>query len=150
MSLAEDLLQQADQLCSFDPGRPKQANLRRAISASYYALFHLLVGDAVALLLPARLQSLRNQLARKFTHGQMKKVAQASSTMPGPLALVASAFVTLQEARHEADYDLNRSFTKHEAKDHIDRARDALREWRQAQNAPDAVQFLMELLVGKL
>ncbi len=42
MSLHADLLDQAEQLAHLDPRRRKQANLRRAISSAYYALFHLL------------------------------------------------------------------------------------------------------------
>ncbi len=42
MSLHADLLDPAEQLAQLDPRRPKQANLRRAVSSAYYALFHLL------------------------------------------------------------------------------------------------------------
>jgi hypothetical protein len=42
----EHLLEQAVTLARLDARRPKQANLRRAISAAYYALFHLLVDEA--------------------------------------------------------------------------------------------------------
>ena len=46
LSLHADLLRQARQLALKEPRRPSQASLRRAISASYYALFHLLVDEA--------------------------------------------------------------------------------------------------------
>ena len=49
MSLHADLLEQAEQLAQLDPRRPKQANLRRAVSSAYYALFHLLTWEASAL-----------------------------------------------------------------------------------------------------
>ncbi|MBI5853573.1 MAG: hypothetical protein HZB39_21400 [Planctomycetes bacterium] len=152
MSLHDDLLDQAERLCSLDPKRPKQANLRRAISATYYALFHLLVGDAVALFLPARNKPLRHQLARKFTHKQMKAIAHAWSTSPGPrgLSLLADVFVELQEARHEADYDLSSRFTRRQAEDQVIRARAAVRAWSGVRTAPEAERFLIELLVGKL
>ena len=52
MSLADDLLSQANRLAAASTGRPRQADLRRAVSASYYALFHLLIGDAVQRLNP--------------------------------------------------------------------------------------------------
>ena len=42
MSLATDLLEQADHLARRERKRPKQASLRRAVSAAYYGLFHLL------------------------------------------------------------------------------------------------------------
>ncbi len=48
--LHDDLLALALKTFELDsgPGRPKQANLRRAVSTAYYALFHLLVHDATA------------------------------------------------------------------------------------------------------
>src|SRR5208337_2257920 len=49
MSLHAELLDQAEQLAQLDPRRPKQANLRRAVSSAYYALFHLLAWEASAL-----------------------------------------------------------------------------------------------------
>lgn len=57
--------------------RPKQAGLRRRVSAAYDALFHLLV-DAAAhrLVSAADRQPLRNGLARAFDHGTMKRVAR--------------------------------------------------------------------------
>jgi hypothetical protein len=43
----KDLLEQAVRLAKLDAKRPKQANLRRAISSAYYALFQLnLPGNA--------------------------------------------------------------------------------------------------------
>ena len=41
-----DLLEQAVRLAKLDVKKPKQANLRRAISSAYYALFHMLVDEA--------------------------------------------------------------------------------------------------------
>jgi hypothetical protein len=39
----KDLLDQAVSLATLDARKPKQANVRRAISSTYYDLFHLLV-----------------------------------------------------------------------------------------------------------
>ena len=46
MGLAEDLLRQADHLAAYERLNPSQASLRRAVSTAYYALFHLLIGEA--------------------------------------------------------------------------------------------------------
>ncbi len=43
MSLSRDLLKQARILARKEPKKPLQASLRRSVSASYYAIFHLLV-----------------------------------------------------------------------------------------------------------
>jgi len=46
MSLAKDLLDQANRLARSEKSKPKQASLRRAVSTAYYALFHLLIAEA--------------------------------------------------------------------------------------------------------
>ena len=45
MPFPNDLLEQARHLANREPKRPKQASLRRAVSAAYYALFHLLAAE---------------------------------------------------------------------------------------------------------
>jgi uncharacterized protein (UPF0332 family) len=47
MAFADDLLKQAYHLANRESGEPKQASLRRAVSTAYYALFHLLIDEAV-------------------------------------------------------------------------------------------------------
>src|ERR1017187_2419207 len=47
MGIADDLPTLADRLANPAPGDPEQACLRRAIPTAYYALFHLLVQEAV-------------------------------------------------------------------------------------------------------
>ena len=65
----DDLLQQALLLVHKESRNPKQASLRRAVSASYYALFHFLISEAVANWNRA---NLRAALGRAFDHGNMK------------------------------------------------------------------------------
>ena len=67
---------QAKLLATKEKSRPKQASLRRSVSAAYYALFHLLVDAAARRLVSAAdRKPLRNCLARAFDHGLMKRVA---------------------------------------------------------------------------
>jgi len=89
MSFADDLLQQAQHLANKERRYPRQASLRRAVSTAYYALFHLLIDDAVSTWEVARQ---RGALARTFEHGKMKRVCEecsrnlyaAGSVGPGP------------------------------------------------------------------
>lgn len=125
-----DLRHQAHQLARHEPQRPRQASLRRAVSSAYYALFHLLV-DAVSreVVAGAAQETLRHSVGRALNHSDMKKACQSlanwninsppeplatllASTPPPWMVTVASAFVDLQQARHEADYDLSRRFTR--------------------------------------
>ncbi len=47
MAYHDDLLRQALQLVHKEPRNPRQASLRRAVSTAYYALFYLLISEAV-------------------------------------------------------------------------------------------------------
>lgn len=83
MSLHGDLPEQAEHLAKIDMRRPKQANLRRAISASYYALFHLLTSEASALYVADF--GLAARINRTYNHGEMKKASAmiANDKFPG-------------------------------------------------------------------
>ena len=60
---ADDLLDIADDLVRRETGRPRQASLKRAVSTSYYALFHALAHECVSQTVRWRFQSA--QLARR-------------------------------------------------------------------------------------
>lgn len=155
MSLHSDLLEQADQLAKLDPKRPKQANLRRAVSATYYAMFHLLASEASALY--ALEFGMAARINRTFTHAEMRKAssmiandklprslqpAAGGYSTPTDLKAVTAAFVTLQQARHEADYDLARTFRRQEALNYVGTARQALEAWDRVRNTDDARIYL--------
>jgi hypothetical protein len=130
----EDLLSQAVALARIDPKRPKQANLRRAVSAAYYALFHYLVREACYVQIGSQHQQagFRHVLARGYSHQVMKQAcasfgggtlkdavkkglplnAAGHYAIVKPIQLIAAAFVELQEKRHLADYDLTERFER--------------------------------------
>lgn len=158
--IADDLLEQAGHLLTVDPGKPKQANLRRAVSAAYYALFHLLGGDAGEHLLRGSYE-FRHRLVRAFEHGEMKLACKAlcdpnvlgrhfpGVTIPPDLLLVARTFINLQEERHRADYDVTAKFERHDARRLVDAARDAFVAWRRARRTDEAYLFVVLLLGWK-
>ena len=146
--LAEDLLSQADMLAKTDPRRPKAANLRRAISSAYYALFHHLIESAGQLLAGTQDSDwpLVALTTRAFNHGDMRAASRALQNGQPPevfralwarygvpsnsdIDIVAGSFVKLQELRHSADYDLNANFLRAEVVAAIQRARDAIAAW---------------------
>ena len=174
MSRTLDLLAQADVLLDLDPRRPRQANLQRAISNAYYALFHHLIGQAV----PASLgqdrspeaRQLARLMSRWYGHGQMKgtanwfrragKIPPRIATLlgyssaprgivPVELERVATAFANLQEARHIADYDVGARFTRSQAQGFVRVARDALADWEIVATTGSARLFLLLLLTGE-
>lgn len=155
MSLHEDLLRQAEMLATIDPRRPKQVNLRRSISTAYYALFHLLTTAASSLFTADATQAAR--IARTLNHGDMRKISQMighhklpkafhplspTYTTQADVKIVADAFVFLQQARHEADYDLMLEFDREEALECTQTAREALRAWDRVKKTSDAKLFL--------
>jgi len=160
MALAHDLLVQSEYLAHLDGRRPKQASLRRAVSTAYYALFHLLVRDAIQRLSPGRPAGLSARIGRAFSHGEMKKACQSIlERRPSPvlsglapqgfspdLALVAQAFVELQEARHAADYDLAADLSRTETLDYVQQASDAFSAWGRVRGDDEATVFLAALL----
>ena len=162
MSLHGDLLVQARFLASKEPRRPSQASLRRGVSASYYALFHLLVDEAARRMVSVGGRDrLRNCLKRAFDHGNMKKVAQQFargnvSPKLGPglneqplqpeIVRVATAFSDLQQLRHEADYDLSRRFTRQEVLALVADAERAFDDWKSVRRTVQADTFLVGLL----
>jgi hypothetical protein len=75
VTLAADLLDQAAHLATLEPGRPKQASLRRSISSAYYSMFHLIVDDASRFLIGS--SRLLPAIARSFEHQAVRAAAVA-------------------------------------------------------------------------
>ncbi|MDE0113169.1 MAG: hypothetical protein OXN84_12935 [Albidovulum sp.] len=128
MSLHAELLKQAHFLARKESKKPTQASLRRSVSASYCALFRLLVDDATKLMLAGNVRGpLRDSLAPAFRHSAMKQTTVAFTRrsisprlafglnrqeVQQPLIDVATAFVQLREARHDADFNRALRFTR--------------------------------------
>ncbi len=125
MQYANDLIAQAQDLISAGRGRPKQVNLRRAVSSAYYALFHEVVDQAVFLLIPPKPIELRQQARRTPTHTGIQKLCEAigrgqlklkgkpvGESFSDELTRFARTFVLLQDSRHEADFDLAGTFDR--------------------------------------
>ena len=136
-----DLIGQASDLIDSDRGRPKQVDLRRSISASYYAVFHTLTQSSVRLLISGSRHQLRARLLRGYPHSRLRKVCTSvangnrpkglldiypSTPLPSNLRELSELFVTLQEERHEADYDNLRSFLKADAETILNSANRAI------------------------
>ncbi len=165
MTYASDLLSQAKHLAKNEPRRPKQASLRRAVSAAYYSLYHYLVSEAGLFMVKgASASGIRPVFQRAFVHAHMKRAAKSfaggnvsdtwkepmrNRPVPPELRQVASAFVNLQEARHEADYDLSRRFSRTEALDLIEVSEKATEAWRKIRNTSESQVFLTALLVNE-
>ena len=162
MSLHSDLLAQARHLARRESKRPRQASLRRSVSASYYAVFHMLIDEAARRMISGGGRTaLRHCLARAYTHRNMRRVAKqfagrgiSPKLLPGlnglplqpELVAVAAAFDDLQQARHEADYGIARRFTRREVLALVNQADRAFADWQQIRKTVQADTFLAGLL----
>ena len=156
----ETLLDHADRLLN---GAAHAADIRRAISASYYAVFHLLTLDAAACVSPGN-RILQSRLRRAAQHRDMRKVCDtiASAGPQGPkllagvieppiapeLSAVAGAFATLQDARHAADYDLDTEPSFALARASRDLGCTVFKDWQHIRNQPNTQAFLVALLLA--
>ncbi len=75
--------------------------------------------------------------------------AVAGTAVPTDLQLVAEVFVELQEARHEADYNIGRTFTRRLVQYFVNRADQAFQAWSNVRSEPIAKVYLASLLLWK-
>lgn len=89
--------------------RPKAINLRRAVSDSYYALFHALCQMSADHLVGSTQRSSEawRRVYRGHDHRKLKDELSRNDikSVDPVFARISAAFITLQEARHVADYD---------------------------------------------
>jgi hypothetical protein len=145
-------------------GAPNQARLRRAVSTAYYALFHAMARQTTDAFVGAnqRGQPRYEIVYRGFEHQLMKKgcetvdkhtlgakaaKALGTNTASQSIRDVASAFVTLQERRHWADYAPIGKITRSEARDLVDLAEFAA-EKLVAADSQERRNFLAYLMFG--
>ncbi len=164
MSLSSDLLEQAEHLLKRERQRPRQASLRRSVSSSYYALFHLLTVETTTLIGPNMTLDPIQRIQRWFDHGEMKRVCgmfsvptaprQLSAILGTPVSndmqLIALSFIQLQEARHDADYNLATTWTRLTAQQYAQLARNAFAAWLRVRKSHEANVFALALLSVKL
>jgi hypothetical protein len=168
----QDLIAQARALAKLDAkGKPKQANLKRAVSAAYYALFHFLVEEASRALIGSQhgQQGYRQSLARAFTHSTMKSACSSfgagqlptsvikplprnpkgNYAVPKAIQHIADAFKELQQKRFLADYDLSERFKRSEVLTHIEEVEERIHEFARLRHSNDRQFFLVCLLAWK-
>lgn len=147
----DDLFAQAEALARLDARRPRQTNLRRAVSAAYYAVFHFLVEEASCSQIGSQHAQApyRHVLGRAFNHATMKQAcvsfgggtlrAAVARGLPrnshgeypiaGEIRQLATTFAELQEKRHLADYDRSERFRRSEVLGMIEEAQKSVRDF---------------------
>ena len=119
-----------------DRGRPRQAWLRRAVSAAYYALFHAMArscADMVAGATPAsRSHAAWRQVYRALEHSHARNQCKNKAVMekfPEEIQSFGQTFIEMQEQRHAADYDPDPKLLRTDVKQLIDETAKAITEF---------------------
>lgn len=143
-------------------GAPRQADLRRAASTAYYAVFHALAGKLAETFVPATQPKSRALFYRALNHGtardRCKKLAKAPldrterqffefDEFEARLREFANTFTALQELRHQCDYDPDYRISQRQARDAVLDAGLAI-EMLNTADPEQTNQFLAYLLFG--
>ena len=114
-----DLLASASLLIEASKGKPSQVNLRRAVSSTYYALFHALARNCADMLIGGQgAQKSKHawiEVYRSLGHGTAKSACEHKEVIvkfPLAIADFSSKFIEMQRKRHAADYDPSARFYK--------------------------------------
>lgn len=151
--MSDELLATARRLAKASPKKPRQADLKRAVSTAYYALFHAMAksaADMVAGTGANKAEKAWAQVYRALDHGFAKNACKevAKLGFPPDVITVADEFVTLQEARHRADYDPLHRLTRAEAITLVARAESAVKILKGVP-LKDRRAFAVQLLLKK-
>lgn len=158
----DQLFEQAEKLIAIPAGRPRQVDIRRAISSAYYAIFHAIITAAADQFVGVtnRDESRYGLVYRSVDHGWLRRLceevqkpalsakfrryAPKAGFSPNVVAFAAAA-VDLQEKRHFADYDVMIRMNRSDAVLAISTARAALARFNGAGQV-DKLAFLSLLL----
>jgi len=176
-----DMLEAAERLLDRDIGQRgplPQARIRRSISTAYYALFHFVLDEFCRRVVGTHssLSRRRRILARTLSHRGLKRtfdkirgraidasvaeflatsfVTGGPAAAPGFARTLASVFADTQTVRHDADYDLNVSFSEKDARTIVTQVRRSISDWRAADKESDRdfkqALSVLALLEGQL
>ncbi len=133
------LIESARDLLVARRGRPRQANVCRAVSTTYYAMFHCLAGCCADVLVGGagsdRSEPAWRQAYRALEHGTTRQRCRQASVIqrfPVEIREFANQFLDMQEKRHKADYDSNAGFPKLIVEQDIEATEKAIENFRRA------------------
>ena len=115
---------------------PSEADMRRAISAAYYALFHTLAASNAELIAGQPQSSVSayawERVYRRLDHGRAQNNLRAALNLLSPTGeYFARTFIELQSLRMEADYNPNAVIVRSDAVNIIALAETAIRDFAQ-------------------
>ena len=120
-------------------GRPRQTDLCRAISNSYYALFHTLTrcgaDELAGKTRASRSQPAWEQIYRSLEHGHARNQCRRHAVMTGfppEIREFAEHFVLMQRHRHHADYAAATNWQRLAVVALVDSTEDVIRRFNSA------------------
>ena len=133
-----DLIAAARKLAGMASGSPpSQASLRRAVSTTYYALFHCMAANCADMLVgeadSGRSEPAWMQAYRALQHGLAKQRCGQNRISRFPLEIqnFARRFASMQEKRELADYDPGAVFSQSEVIGDINNTENDITQFRQ-------------------
>lgn len=115
-------------------GRTRETNIRRAVSTTYYALFHCLATSNANMLVGGpgarRSQPAWRQTYRALQHGTARQRCEHQGIIiefPDEIQDFAERFADMQKKRHRADYAPDATFFKSDVIQDITEAEDVIR-----------------------
>ena len=132
---------------------PLQDSLRRAVSTAYYAMFHALASSNADCLVGVPRDPLTehawSRTYRGLNHNVTRRnLLQDRDLFSPQIERFAEVFAQLQDLRHSADYDPNRSFTVIETLALIDLSESAIESFMQT-DAEERKIVAIQSFVGR-
>gem|GEM_PF-51590 len=166
MSFSIDLLEHASRLLGIEEdvvSNSRNVDVRRAVSAGYYALFHRLSEAAVEQIASLAPRKTANRIHRWLNHSDLKKVDVEFAALPLTQSLrglldgkvseemkaIAINLIRLQEPRLYADYDLDFSPTWYGARSIVESPVEAIDAWEEIRQTAEANLFALSLFFWK-
>ncbi|MXW15538.1 MAG: hypothetical protein F4065_01450 [Rhodothermaceae bacterium] len=135
---SQHLIESATRLAIGRGGKPRQADLRCAISTAYYAMFHCVAkacADAFIGTSKTRNDAAWEQVYRSLTHTQVARCCNRKgimNTFPEEIQGFGNMFLVLQSRRYNADYKPSEMFYRSHVLDDIQRAEAAINNFGEA------------------
>ena len=137
-----DFIAIAEELIPTGQGAPNRSCLRRAVSTTYYALFHCLAHSCADTLIGGS-STVRKTNAwiltyRALNHRPAKQRCRDENSLgqfPLDIRVFAETFARMQEQRHRADYAPDEVLQKSDVIRSIQEAKDAISDFEQVSSA---------------
>ena len=129
------LIETARRLAESSGAQPTQADLRRAVSTAYYALFHCLAGTGADLLAGSSESPEWHQVYRALEHGKARSACQQQAVMrtfTEEVRTFGDTFIGLQKVRQQADYAHGGEYSKPDVLDTVNTVQEVISEFEQA------------------